>query len=82
MSAVVSATGSSVRRKRPKVSAVKRVVAAKLIASSPQAIATSPHTTAVTLRGIVTANTTVMTAFFTISSRTTIRPSLRTFSTL
>ena len=61
---------------------MKRSVAQKLTAISQKAMTTSPHTTAITLQGIVTANTAVMTSFLNTSSRTISGPRLLIFSTL
>lgn len=82
MTAETSTTGSIVRRKRPTVSCEKRSVAQKLTAISQKEITTRPQTTAMILRGIVTANTTVMMSFLTISSRTINGPLLLIFNTL
>lgn len=77
-----NAGGSSVRVNRAHESVVKRVVARKLTAISQNAMATSPHTTAVTLRGMVTAKIAVISSFFTTSRRTSSGPEQRTFRML
>ena len=68
--------------KRPYDSGVKRVVAAKLTVISQNAMATSPHTTAITLWGMVTAKIAVIRIFFTTSSRTISGPEHWTFRML
>ena len=82
MTAVTNTTGSNVRTNRHSDNGQYRVVATALSTSSIAAIATIPHTIAVTLWAIVTTSTAVMSTRLTISSRTTIRPSLKALRTL
>ena len=82
ISAVTAAMGSSVRTNRQRDSVQSRVVATRLSTSSMAAMATMPHTIAMTLCGIVTASTPVIKTRLTTSNRTTTRPSLRVLSTL